>query len=566
MTPPITEPHFAPERAPLRAAIELGLARIGDGLAFERLGANLECEFSLTGRALRELSVALAHRLCGSAEKPARIAIVTPSGPEFLVAILAGIYSGIEGVAPPFPSPGPTKKRFEKIMMQSRPDCVLAATDDLDNLREELQGMGLANVPILPIALEALQQDTDALVGQLPDADCRILQYTSGTSGSPRAVCLTGANIAANTELTVQSWNLSTADSMLTWLPHHHDMGLFGCIITSMVVGGPVHQMSPFNFLKRPSRWMEAVSRTRATLTGGPAFAMRLAVEARGSIDALDLSCVRGVFCGSEPIAPDLLKRFAARFEPAGLNPEATFSCYGLAESTLYVACRPGAGLTPACEIFDDGVHEVRIVDPETRTPLGAGEEGEVWVSGPSIASAYLEAPEESEATFEGKLRGDRDPARKWLRTGDLGRISGGKLTVSGRIKDMIIANGANVPAAEIEWSATSSNPVFDGMAATCFALGPLEEGQTALVLEVEKRAVRDLDADQVRKTIRAAVRATHGVDLSKIMFVRRGTLPRTTSGKVQRNLVREMLLQGELVEAGANSAAPRPVSDETKT
>ena len=533
------------DTAPLRAAIEIGLARLGDKAAYHKLDARMEREASLSGATLRELAIALASDLGARAPSFRRVAIVTPSGPEFLVAMLACIYAGLECVAPPFPSPGPTKKRFEKIMTGCEPDCVLAAGEDIPDLTEELEAIGLEKTTMVAIGMSPSSLDLNEAFNKLPDRDCRILQYTSGTSGSPRAVVLTGANVAANAELTVRSWELTADDSMLTWLPHHHDMGLFGCIITPMVVGGPIHQMSPFTFLKRPSRWMEAVFHTRATLTGGPAFAMRLAIEARGSIDELDLSCVRGVFCGSEPIAPDLLERFAAHFKTAGLSPKAPFSCYGLAESTLYVAGRPGGGLTAACKIFDDSLHSVCIVDPHDRTLVQDGCEGEVWVAGPSVAETYLDAPDESTATFGGRLNGAQ--IANWLKTGDLGRIDGDALLVSGRIKDMIIVNGANVPAAEIEWTAINTDPVFDGMAACCFAYGALDEGRAALVVEVEKRAARDLEIDATCQRIRAAVRTAHSVDLTDIIIVRRGTMPRTTSGKVQRNLVRDMLAKGEM-------------------
>lgn len=541
-----------PPPCPLHTAIERGLLRLGEGEIYEKLGSRLESEFSLTGSGLRALSFDLAANLRNCATPPRRVAIVTPAGPEFLVAIVAGIYAGLECVAPPFPKPGPTRKRFSKIMAQCRPDCVLAAKEDIPALREELDAIGLGHVEALPIALETSFNDVDAASARLPDAQCRILQHTSGTSGSPRAVVLTGANVAANVELITRSWQFTTRDSLLTWLPHHHDMGLFGCIITPLVVGMTIHQMSPFTFLKRPLRWMEALSLTRATTTGGPAFAMRLAIEAGGPIKDLDLGHVRRVFCGSEPVPPDLIQRFATHFAPAGLSPEAVFACYGLAESTLYVAGRPGAGLAPACDIFDDGgVHSLRVVDPETRLPVEDAQKGEIWFSGPSIASAYLDEPEESAATFKGTLEGDPTAGRSWLRTGDIGWVEGGALNICGRIKDMIIANGANVPASEIEWTACACDPVFDGMAASCFAYGDLAEARTAIIIEIEKRAAKDLDPDAARRKIRAAVRSEHGVDLSDIRFVRRGELPRTTSGKVQRRAVRQMLLDGALVELG---------------
>ena len=533
----------------LRSAVDSGLARLGERAAYHKIGSGLETELSLTGWELRGLGVDLAARLLEQPRPLRRVAIVTPAGAEFLVALLAGIYAGLECVAPPFPTPGPTRKRFEKIMMQCQPDGLLALEADIPALREALSTIGLPDVAILPIALERSGRDADAVLAGLPDGQCRILQHTSGTSGTPRAVVLTGANVAANAQFVRRSWRFSTEDSMLTWLPHHHDMGLFGCLLTPVIVGFPIHQMSSFTFLKRPSRWMAAMSRTGATVTGGPAFAMRLAMKASDPVEDLDLGAVHMVFCGSEPIPPNLLQEFAAHFTPAGLSPAAPFACFGLAESTLYVAGRPGSAPTPACPLFEDVAHAVRVVDPETGVAVEEGEEGEVWVAGPSVASSYLDAPEESAATFGGRLVGDPNADRRWLRTGDLGRLRDGALSVSGRIKDMIIANGANVPATEIEWTATAAEPALEAMAASCFAYGPLEEGRAALVLEIERRAAGALDPEAIRRRIRAAVRSAHGVDLNAILFVRRGVLPRTTSGKVRRGEVRQQFIKDELMD-----------------
>jgi len=543
----------------LRAAVDAGLQSFGDRPAYHKLGAKTQIERSLTGRELRELAIGLARDLNQLPSSPSRVAIVTPAGPEFLVGILACIYAGVECVAPPFPTPGPAEKRFLHVIETCYPDCVVTTHADLGSMRNRLDGMGRPLIATIPIPLDTGCLDADSVLRHLPEKQCSILQHTSGTSGAARAVVVSGANVVANTKLTAESWGFSASDRMLTWLPHHHDMGLFGCLLLPMLVGFPVYQMSPFTFLKRPSRWMEALSQTRATVTGGPAFAMRLARNAHDLIDDLDLRHARAVFCGSEPIPPNLLKEFADHFAPAGLSSKATFACYGLAESTLYVAGRPNTAPIPSCQLFEDGLHLVRIVDPETSMPLQDGQEGEVWVAGPSVPTHYLNAPEESAATFKAKLIGDASPERTWLRTGDLGVIQDGSLNVSGRIKDMIIANGANVPAAEIEWTAAQTDPIFENMAATVFTYGKLEDGKAALVVEGEKRAIADLDTDKTSKAIRAAVLSAHGVDLDTITIVRRGALPRTTSGKVRRGAVKQMFLDGGLTPAVPKAKGAQP-------
>lgn len=528
---------------PLRAAVEAGLAAQGENAAYRMLGGDGELHFELTGSKLHKLALQQARLISALPVLPKRIAIATPPKPEFLVALLGCIYAGIECVTPPFPAPGPTRKRFVNIMRDCRPSHVLAASSDIEAVRDVLATIGETSTDVLPVLLDL--ETSQAGPSHWPQRQARILQYTSGTSGLPRAVCVTAGNIVANAKMVARAWDFSTEDHMLTWLPHHHDMGLFGCLITPLVVGFPVSQLAPFAFLKRPSRWMEVASKSRATITGGPAFALRMAINAPGNVQNLDLTRLRGVFCGSEPITPNLLKQFAERFLPAGLAPSAPFACYGLAEATLFVAGHPGFGPTPACGIKDDGQHDVRIVDPETRRCVADGEEGEIWVSGPSVPHSYLDAADESARTFQNKVDDTAFPARRWLRTGDLGKRSGPSLEISGRIKDMIIVNGANIPAFEIELTACDWLPMLQSAKSAVFAYGELHEGKVALLIELDKRARREIDIERAKEAIRTAVRSAHGVVLSNILFVKRGALPVTTSGKIQRVEARTVFMQG---------------------
>ncbi len=535
------------ETCPLRGAIDAGLKRLGDKPAYYMLNGRAEPEQSLTGNELRARAISLARHVQQRPLQPRRIAIVTQAGQEFLVALLACFYGGFECVAPPFPTPGPSRKRFDKIVEHCRPDFALTTQADVANLSAKFGEVGLDDIIVEAVRMDAHGVDEpDEALQALSEGECGILQHTSGTSGVPRAVVVRGHNIVANARLVQQSWGFSPNDTMLTWLPHHHDMGLFGCLITPLIVGFPINQMAPFTFLKRPARWMQAVSKSRATITGGPAFALQLAIDAGGALEDLDLSSLNSVFCGSEPIPPALLQNFADHFAPAGLRPSAPFACFGLAETTLYVAGRPATSLTPACELFDDGEHEIRIVDPTSHELCPSGKEGEIWLSGPSVSSGYLDSPEENAMTFTSDLVGQAEPDRMWLRTGDLGHIEENALFISGRIKDMIISNGANIPASEMEWTATASAPAFAGMAAAAFAYGELSEGSVALVIEVERSVGKEMDHDAATAKIKAAVRGAHGVDLADVLIVKRGKLPRTTSGKIQRSVVREMYLGSE--------------------
>jgi acyl-CoA synthetase (AMP-forming)/AMP-acid ligase II len=507
-----------------------------------------------------------------------RALLLYPPGLEFIAALLGCFYAGVVAVPAYPPRPHRANSRLRSIVGESRPAVALTTLATV--ARAEALALEVPELRQLRFcATETLAVDlaeTWAAPSLAHDA-AAFLQYTSGSTSDPKGVVVGHDNLLHNQRVIAELCGHSAATIFVGWLPLYHDMGLVGNVLQPLYLGGRCILMAPSAFLQSPVRWLAAISRYRATTSGGPNFAYDLCVR---RIDAeqragLDLGSWSVAFNGAEPIRAETLERFAATFAGCGFRRQVFFPCYGLAEATLLVtggarrqepvtlavqseplrrhrvvAARPGA--PGSCLLVSSGRtgrdQSVRIVDPESRLPAPAGAVGEIWVAGPNVARGYWNRPPETAAVFHATTAGG---SRPFLRTGDLGFVRDGELFVTGRRKELVIVRGQNHYPQDIERTAERSHPALLPGAAAAFAVE--QEGVERLVVVLERGPRSREGIDSVAPAVRRAVAAEHQIEVHAVVLVRAGTVPKTTSGKIRRGACRELYVAGGLEALGTS-------------
>ncbi|HWI60600.1 MAG TPA: AMP-binding protein, partial [Symbiobacteriaceae bacterium] len=548
---------------------------------FLRDGEAEEATLTYAQLDLRARAVAAWLQAAGAGGQ--RVLLLHRPGLEYIVGFFGCLYAGAAAV-PAYPPRNPQMlQQLQAIAQDAR--TPLALTDDFV----------LAHVGTTPAAqmlrwFSTEQIGTDlAAAWQTPDLtgdSLAFLQYTSGSTGTPKGVMVSHANLLHNTAGCHQVMDLRPTDRVVSWLPLYHDMGLITAVIAPLYAGIPSFIMSPEAFLQRPMRWLEAMSRYRATASGSPNFGFDLALlkstpEERA---ALDLSAWRVAFNGAEAVRAETLGRFAAAFAPARFAPQALLAGYGLAEATLIVSAGRHAAPPVVRELSRTALEQNRvagaragdpdlqrlvgcgqampgmriaIVHPERLTPVAAGEVGEIWVAGPSVARGYWNRPEATEQAFGGYLANSGEGP--FLRTGDLGFLDAeGELFITGRIKELIIIRGRNHYPADLEKTAEAAwNGLMPGAGA---AFTVEAEGEERLVLTLEVKPDFHGEPDAVFDAVRQAISRNHELQVHAIVLVQPGGLPRTMSGKVQRFGARAAFTAGSLAVVASSllrSAAP---------
>ncbi|CAK8999036.1 4-hydroxyphenylalkanoate adenylyltransferase (Acyl-AMP synthase) (Long-chain-fatty-acid--AMP ligase FadD29) (FAAL), partial [Durusdinium trenchii] len=405
-----------------------------------------------------------------------------------------------------------------------------------------------------------------------PD-ELALLQYTSGSTGTPKGVMVSHANLIANVRAMAERLACTPEDIGVSWLPHFHDMGLIGGILLPFAVGFETVLFPPLSFVERPISWLETISKFRATISGGPNFAYDVCERRATSTDiaALDLSSWRLAFSGSEMVQPTVLERFLKRFRVTGFRDEALLPVYGLAETTLFVSGRAQDEVPRRYCVDLDALqegrarfveldssngkrivscgrpaerHDVVIVDPESGQPVEEGHVGEVSVAGPSVTAGYWNRSHRFYVAPESESDGG---TTRYLRTGDLGFLSGGEVFITGRIKDLIILRGANVYPDDIEASVERSHPAVhrDGVAA--FSVELDDQECAGVVVEIARDQLREFSFEDLVESVREAVNSDLNIQLSLIVAVTPSRIPRTSSGKKQRSRCREDWSAGKL-------------------
>lgn len=467
-----------------------------------------------------------------------------PAGEEFLFALLAALLG--EGtlvpIAPPRASDPP--ERLRRMVTTCGASAILCSGAQRDSIEAHLRDLaGELPCPVLAVDADNVPSRHAHPRRRL---DVPIVQHTSGSTRFPKALPIRASQIHANCALIRDLWGMGPQTTMLNWLPHYHDMGLMGGILYPLLCGAHSLQMSPFEMIRSPLSWLQAISEHRATFSGGPAFAFQECLGRIGEedCDGLDLSTWQRAFCGAEPIPAGLLQRFRQRFARHGLAPQAVFACYGMAEYTLFAAGQPDVPPAPAghappqagvepCVLGEETRRHIRIADPHDGSAVADGQSGEIWLRGESSSAGYLGLEQDSRHTFANPADGSN-----WLRTGDLGYLDGNLLYVTGRQKDVVIVNGRKVAAAEIEWLAAQQDPALNALAAAAFVSAGSATGCAVLFIEVRPGQALPTDCAALGERIRRAVAGAWSIELAEVRILPRGSLARTSSGKIRRQQI----------------------------
>jgi acyl-CoA synthetase (AMP-forming)/AMP-acid ligase II len=535
-----------------------------------------------------------------------RALLLYPPGLDFIAAFFGCLYAGVIAV-PAYP---PTSARMDRML----PRRLRAIAEDAKPL------VALTTTEIQPLGAALAAQDavfgrfrwlaTDTLADDRADgwqpptisaATLAFLQYTSGSTSTPKGVMLSHGNLLAN-ELMIQQGfgHTEAAPEKLTivgWLPLYHDMGLIGNVLQPLYLGAHCVLMSPLLFLQRPLRWLQAISRYRAHTSGGPNFAYELCVQkiAPEKRAELDLSSWKVAFNGAEPVRASTIAAFSEAFAPYGFRREAFYPCYGLAEASLFVTgglpseppvlysvqaaaleqhrVIPAATDDPGSRVLVSSGRawldeQVAIVDPESCRRCAPDQVGEIWASGPHIAQGYLGRPAESSHTFQARIADTGEGP--FLRTGDLGFLKDGELFVTGRIKDMIIIDGRNHYPQDIELTVEQAHPAIRSGCCAAFAIDVAGAERLVVVAEIDRHykparqasgeiaadpaALIQAEGEAIARTIRRAVAEQHDLNVHAVQLLKLGGVAKTSSGKIQRHACRAGFLEGTLDVWGATS------------
>lgn len=548
-----------------------------DDIAFTYLDPEEGEEQDLTYADLddRALRIAASLQRRGLIDQPVLLSF--PTGLEYISALLGCMYAGAIAV-PAYPiEPMRAKRtlaRLEVMLASCRPKAVLAAPDGL-SLLSGMVGRALDGVE--PLALPDLLDGPDDrwTPGSSDVSRIALLQYTSGSTLDPRGVMVTHANILFQVTR-IGDWDLPDACGA-SWLPLFHDLGLFGGVFAPLYAGRRAVLMPPTSFVMRPLSWLEAITRFRATTSGAPTFGYDLcANKARPEdLEGLDLSSWRIALVGAEAVRWESLERFARVFEPCGFRMEAFLPAYGLAEAGLGVTAGPidqapivrsfsiaklEENVAESVEPKDPAIPsrefvgcgkpleslDVRIVDLSTSAPAPEGRIGEIWVRGPGVARGYWNDAERTRLVFRNALGRHHD----FMRTGDLGFFHDGEIFIAGRRKELIIIGGRNFYPTDIEKTASECDKRLVGQAAAAFSVE--RGGRERLVLVQEVRRAEKVDADKLISLLRRRIQEEHEAPVDGVVLLRPGSIPRTTSGKVQRSACREALIEDRLAAAAS--------------
>ena len=520
---------------------------------------------------LRARSIAALLASLEASDEP--VLLVYPAGAGFISSFLGCLFARAIAVPVPPPELAGKVERLAAIAADVRPRIALTTRSVLSEVEAKLSGApelkSLSWIATDEIGTQQVDEHQAPSVGQNTLA---FLQYTSGSTSRPRGVMVTHKNLLHNQRLIQKAFNQTEQSVILSWLPHYHDMGLIGGLLQPLYLGARLVLMSPQAFLRSPLSWLRAISDYKVTTSGGPDFAYDLCAQIATHKDCskLDLSSWAVAFNGSEPVRAETIDKFTRAFEPFGFRRESFFPCYGLAEATLLVsagrvASQPLVGIFQkdalrenrvietgdsrqlGCSLASSGhipiENRVLIVNPESLELCSPDHVGEIWVDGPGVAEGYYNDPELTRQTFQAYVAGTG--WGPFLRTGDLGFIKDRELFVTGRHKDLIVVRGQNYHPQDIEMTVHRNCPELRKGCGAAFSVDV--EGRERLVIVYEVKARQPRNPNKVTEAIRQSVAEDHQLSVYSIALIRKGSIPRTSSGKIRRSACRDLFLRDKL-------------------
>lgn len=512
----------------------------------------------------------IASLLCQENATGKNTLLLYPPGLEYIAAFMGCLYAGTVAVPAYPPRFSRSTNRLEAIVKDAQASFALTTKDILTNYERRSVHYPVLN-KLRWVATDSLYSYQRSTNWTLPEAEqnqIAFIQYTSGSTGTPKGVILTHENLIQNLAFIQEAFQLEEGSRSVSWLPPYHDMGLIGGILEPIYAGIETTLMAPADFLQRPGRWLEAISQTRAAISGGPDFAYHYCIDniPLAERELLDLSCWDIAFNGSEPIRLDTLTRFTETFAPHGFRRQAFYPCYGLAEGTLMVTggeryqeplvatfdgkliekgrVASGNNITLVSSGQSWHQQEVVIVNPYTLQPCQPDEIGEIWVKGPCVAQGYWHQPVETDATFHARIAGRSE---SFLRTGDLGFVWQNELFVTGRLKDLIIIRGRNLYPQDIEHVVANSHPALQPGSTAAFSIEVDNEEKLIVVQEIKRTSRHNLQTEEINMMVQQAVGQHFEVPVYRLVLAQPLTVPKTSSGKIQRKYCRELWQKGNL-------------------
>ncbi len=529
-------------------------------------------EVPLSNLELDRQARAIAARLEDLGMTGERALLLYPSGLEFVAAFFGCLYAGVVAVPAYPPRMNRSLYRIQAIAADAEAKIALTTRNVIDRVQldetPDLQAIHWLATDELEAGIESRWTRPDVHPETLA-----FLQYTSGSTGTPKGVMVSHGNLLHNSALIAHAFEHSRSGVGVHWLPCYHDMGLIGGILQPLYVNCPSVLMPPVAFLQRPIRWLQAITKYRACTSGGPNFAYDLCVDKirPEQLEELDLSCWRLACNGAEPVRAETIDRFTEYFAPCGFRRETFFPSFGLAESTLMVTGGyrdddPVVATLDARELEAGRVvtvpadhpnaqrmvgsgkpmtdQKVLIVDPESRVLCPEGRVGEMWIQGPSVAQGYWKRPDETEATFHATLANEPEQGR-FLRTGDLGFQLQGEIFCAGRLKDLIIVRGLNHYPQDIELTVGECHPALKSGSGAAFTVEKDGAERLVIVQEMERR--QQATAPLAISLVRKRVSERHQLTVDHVVLVKANSIPKTSSGKIQRHACRRAFLDGTL-------------------